>query len=255
MSSTLGIIDSGVGGLTVLQQIVTLMPHAHYIYCADTKHAPYGEKAKDELISLVRRTIEYLVHRNVSTIVFACNTISGAVFTEIQKEYPHITYIQMIQHGLQGLTHYHAHAIGVLATHATVQEGAYVQSLSQYFPHAHIQALPAPQLVLWAEQGITGGKEIEEYIYSLYQQFTIKLDMLILACTHFPYFMESFLAVLPKYISIYNPSYAVAHCVASHYRTSIQEKESKKKNIPHIEWYITGEKSSVQLLATQLGLR
>ena len=253
MSSPIGIIDSGVGGLTVLKEIVAVLPHQHYIYCADTKHIPYGEKSIEELIKLVKHTVQYLVKQNVSLIVVACNTISGTVLKEIEKEYPHITFIQMIQHGLQGVTKYTPHSIGVLATQATIREGTYIKRLSQYFPHASIQALPAPQLVLWAEQGNTSGSDVEAYIQSLYHDFHVQPDLLILACTHFPYFIQILSTVVSQHTHIYNPASSIAQYIMS----LVQPLNTSQSVVypPNIDRYITGKSDILYALASQQGLR
>ena len=252
MSSPIGIIDSGVGGLTVLKEIVAVLPHQHYIYCADTKHVPYGEKSIKELVELVKHTVQYLVKQNVSLIVIACNTVSGAVLTEIEKEYPHITFIQMIQHGLQGVTRYSPNSVGVLATQSTIREGTYIKRLLEYFPYASIQALPAPQLVLWAEQGNICGGDVESYIQTLYRDFRVQPDLLILACTHFPYFMQIFSTVVSQYTHIYNPASSIAQ-----YIVSLVEPLDTVQSVvspPNIDWYITGKSDIVYTLASQQGL-
>lgn len=255
MIPKIAIIDSGVGGLTVLREIVALLPYMQYIYCADTKYAPYGERSNEDLIELVKSTMYYLMQEGVTYVVIACNTISGRVFTAIQKEFNDVTFIQMIEHGLIDIRRYMPHAIGIIATRSTVYEGTYIQAVQHVFPEATVQAIPAPQLVVWAEQGYIYGHEVEEYIKHIYQQFTIPLDILILACTHFPLFMDSFNNIIPSNTIVYNPAYSVARyvytLVCTHISNTLLQQDIC---LPHIQWYITGETRIVYELAHKMKL-
>lgn len=258
---SVGVLDSGVGGLTVLKELYTLLPQVNYIYCADTQHAPYGEKSFEELTVCVKNTIEYLIERDVHYIVIACNTVSGKVLQYIQNLYPHITFIQMIQHGLLGLQQYNINNIGILATYSTVQEGSYYSAVKEYNPHSHIEAIPASRLVLWAEQGITQGKEVDDYIIRLLERFTVPLDILILACTHFPFFNDSIKKKLPTHTILYNPAHAVARQMYNVLLTGIGEQiifsqySQNENNVgPTIDWHITGNNTIVYQFAKTLTL-
>ena len=127
----IGVFDSGIGGLTVLEKLYEACPHEHYIYYADTKNLPYGEKTKDELIDIVRKIFDFYQEQDVKAVVMACNTSSALVYEELMDDYDFRIY-PIIQITAECVAEMHLKRIGVLATNATVESHAYLRSLIEH---------------------------------------------------------------------------------------------------------------------------
>ena len=115
----IGMFDSGIGGLTVLNEYIKLMPNENYIYYADTKHLPYGNKTKEEIISYAENIVEYFISKNVKAIVIACGTASSLAYEHLKRKYD-IPIFDIITPTVKNVT---AKSIGIIATQGSVNSG------------------------------------------------------------------------------------------------------------------------------------
>lgn len=139
----IGIFDSGIGGLTVLKEYVRRMPQENYIYYADTKHLPYGNKTQEEILSYVQEIISYFLSKNVKAIVMACGTASSLAYP-LLKKHCSVPLFDIITPTAQLIQ---ATNIGVLATQGSIQSGQWEKSLRQFHQKINVYSHACPRWV------------------------------------------------------------------------------------------------------------
>jgi len=176
----IGILDSGVGGLTVAKEIIKLLPHENIIYLGDTARVPYGTRSGEVITQFALELVQFLVKKKVKCIVVACNTISATSLPAIRRKSP-VPIIDVIAPTIEYLkTLNKKDKVGAIGTRGTIASGAY-NSVASY-------SVACPLFVPLAEEGMTSGLAVEEiasgYLSGLKK--ATKIDTLILGCTHFP---------------------------------------------------------------------
>jgi glutamate racemase len=185
-SHSIGVFDSGLGGLTVLRALKQAFPHENYIYLGDTARLPYGTKSVETVSRYLDQTMDYLIQRKVKALVVACNTASAALM-EFPRE-SHVPVYNVIEPGAQAALEVSSSLkIGVLATRGTVRGKAYLKALKALNPKVQAFQHAAPLLVPlveegWIEDPLTN-LVLHRYLQPLLQQ---QIDTLILGCTHYP---------------------------------------------------------------------
>ena len=205
----IGIFDSGVGGLTVLHAIRQNLPSADVIYFGDTKNAPYGEKSREQLSALTVASIRLLQERGATNIVSACNSVSASLAISLLDAFdlqPN-QLIEMVGPTVSTFRGSDAR-VALCATPATVQSGIYQNAFRMI--GKDIQAIPVPGLAGAIEFG-KGDAEIETAIREAFSNVDpASFDVLVLACTHYPFAISQFKNVLGASIKIFDPAHAVA---------------------------------------------
>ena len=184
--------DSGVGGLTVLHELLVQIPHEDFIYLADTARFPYGERTQAELESFSLQIAEELVRRHVKLLVVACNSATAAALPALQARMMQTTLgIDVIGVVRPGAVHAVAATrngrVGVLATTATVKSGAYAEAIAAADPHVDLVQVPCPDLTSIIE----GGFPFDQRVVDTVRRYCTPLreagvDTVILGCTHYP---------------------------------------------------------------------
>lgn len=186
-NAAIGIFDSGIGGLTVYQQIAALLPAENLIYLGDTARCPYGTKSHDVVTQYACENSDFLAERHIKMLVVACNTASAVALMALQERYP-IPVIGVIQPGASAAVRSSQNGkIGVIGTEATIASGAYTRALRALEPSLEIYTRACPLLVPlveegWVENGVARST-VATYLSSLKQS---GIDTLILGCTHYP---------------------------------------------------------------------
>ncbi len=183
----IGIFDSGIGGLTVMRRLIEAMPEENMVYFGDTARVPYGNKSQDTILRYTRQIIRFLRSKGVKAIVIACNTASAYALHAIEKEYE-IPIIGVIEPGAYAAAASTRNGrIGIIGTYATIESGAYDNSLLKINPQLAIYKKPCPLFVPFAEEGLTDDiltdLIIERYLSDLRGE---SIDTLLLGCTHYP---------------------------------------------------------------------
>lgn len=196
---SIGVFDSGVGGLTVLKNLVELLPAESFVYLGDTARVPYGNKAPQTVIRYSRQACRFLTQKAVKLIVVACNTASS-VATELLRVDFDIPVIGVIEStSSRAVEVSNGGRIGVIGTRRTISSGAYMRNISLKDPRCEVFGSPAPLLVPLAEEGITSGKIVEEFLHLYLSPLVEKgIDTLILGCTHYKMFEEVIVDFLKK---------------------------------------------------------
>lgn len=183
----IGLLDSGVGGLTVLKAVKDRLPNESFIYIGDTKRCPYGNRSADEITTYTLELVQFLMDQDVKMIVIACNTATAHALETVRKKVD-IPVIGVIEPGSKAAAQTTTKGeIGVLATVGTVDSGFYDRSIMKHNSSVQIKSLPCPEFVEIVEQNKYESEEAERLVQRKLETFkTGKMDTLILGCTHFP---------------------------------------------------------------------
>lgn len=182
----IGMFDSGVGGLTVLKEIMNKCPNEVIIYLGDTKRFPYGSKSKESIISLTKNGIEFLISKGVKAVIIACGTATSQALEEVQKCY-NIPIIGIIDETVEYVKEKGYKNIGVIATTGTIRSKGWQNKLRKSIPDAVISYKACPLLAPMAEEGWTDN-EVAKLTIKKYLEGLKKVECLILGCTHYPLF-------------------------------------------------------------------
>ena len=171
-----GVFDSGIGGINVLSCLIDKYPNNEYIYFGDTKHLPYGDKTKEELLKLSCDAIEFLLTKNVDIIIIACGTISSICYNDIKKKY-NIPVYDIISPTINYLKNSSFNKIGIIGTKRTIESKIFV------IKNKNILMKATPNLVPIIENNLVNEKKDEiESVISCFKDY----DILVLGCTHYP---------------------------------------------------------------------
>ncbi|HLL61156.1 MAG TPA: glutamate racemase [Candidatus Nitrosocosmicus sp.] len=185
----IGFFDSGIGGLSILKEVVKRLPQYNYIYLADNLNVPYGEKSADEIYILTIKAVEFLFHHNCDLVILACNTATTTSLSTIQQQflpakYPEKKVLGITRPAMEGALETHPKIIGVIATEATVRSESFPIELNNLHENIPVFQQACPKLVPLIESGKT--EEIDsilpDYLNPLLEK---NIDTLILGCTHY----------------------------------------------------------------------
>ncbi|MEY4493033.1 MAG: hypothetical protein RL355_382 [Actinomycetota bacterium] len=182
----IGVMDSGVGGLTVVRSILDQLPNEPVIYVGDTAHSPYGPRPIAEVRELALNILDSLVDRDVKALVIACNSASAAMLRDARERYS-IPVIEVIQPAVRrAVSATRTGHIGVIGTAATINSGAYADAFAAA-TQIQLTSAACPKFVELVEAGITSGPEVlevaKEYLAPILKD---EVDTLVLGCTHYP---------------------------------------------------------------------
>jgi glutamate racemase len=205
----IGIIDSGYGGLSIVQELAHQQRHIPFVYIGDNAHNPYGTKTKSEIMAYGQAMIDYLLayKPEIETIIIACNTLCAAALPALEQRYPTIMLIPITRFGARGACmSFNAH-VTVMATQFTIETGYYPQLITQYDARIITQQINAQPLVAMVESGKLDIRHIEAVV----AQIAATSDTLILGCTHFPFLYNVLRPLVPTSVQIVDPAVG---CVA-----------------------------------------
>lgn len=182
-----GVFDSGVGGISVLRELLKLMPNENYIYYGDSKNAPYGPKTLEEVRRLTIEHIDFLAEKGVKAVVVACNTATSAAIHLLRERYPDMPVIG-IEPALKPAVLYKANAkVLVMATPMTIREEKFQHLMEHYEDQAEIYPLSCPGLPEFVEAGNLDGADLEAFLREMLAPYMGKVDAVVLGCTHYPF--------------------------------------------------------------------
>ena len=189
MSKTLGIFDSGVGGLTVLDRVIDRSCYDRIVYFGDTARVPYGSKGKDTIVRYGKQDVRFLLTQNVDEIIVACGTVSANALEELKSEFD-ISIRGVIDAAAQAASAATKNGkIGVLGTEATIRSGIYESKLRALAPNASVHSVACPLFVPLVENGFFAFENAivrETCRYYLKPLKDAGVDTVVLGCTHYP---------------------------------------------------------------------
>ena len=247
---SIGLFDSGIGGISVVKILKKYFPYENIIYIADTKNFPYGKKKKKHLIYLTEKIIKFFIYNKINNIIVACNTISSVVLPNIcNKNYmsisgvllPTVKYIfDNIKNG----------RIGIIATEATVNSNYYEKMIIKNGINSKIISVPCPELANLIESGDINSSYLKKMLKNyLTPIISNNCNYLILGCTHYSFIKSSIIEILRnKNITIIDPAYPTINDFKK-----IYHKNDNIKNIKSI-CYVTGDKEKFYRTLNNIGL-
>ena len=209
----IGVFDSGVGGISVLKNLVNVLPNENYIYFGDTARVPYGEKTKEQLVQFVIEILNWYKANNTKAVLMACNTSSAIVLDIVKKNYD-FPIFGLIQPTAKYISSLDVDEIGIIATSATVNSKAYSKAITDHDPQKEVFEMACPGLVEIVENGqifsnVTNIR-VSKYINPLLEK---KVDKIVLGCTHYPYLSNIINQITNKPDMLIDPAYYLVQSV------------------------------------------
>ena len=193
----IGVFDSGLGGISVLKELMALMPEEHYLYFGDSANAPYGSRTTEEVRQLTLAAAKKLTSEyGLKALVIACNTATAAAVKDVRETYPDLIVIGIEPALKVAADHFPGGRIGVMATEVTLREEKFDTLLHRFDEDCTITKIPAPGLVQLIEAGKVDGEETEDLLRQILRDHIGKLDALVLGCTHYPFAAKAISRVL-----------------------------------------------------------
>ena len=182
-----GVFDSGVGGISVLRELVRQLPNEDFVYFGDSANAPYGEKSRDQVLRLSRDIVDRLLDEGAKAIVIACNTATSAAAAELRAEYAHVPIIG-VEPALKPATLANEGGrILVMATPITLRLDKYQQLAEKWGSGHEVISAPCPGLAARIEQGDLQASDLKRLLRELVGEYAGKVDCIVLGCTHYPF--------------------------------------------------------------------
>ena len=192
----IAVFDSGIGGISVLRELVKQMPGERFLYFGDSANAPYGEKSTQQVQDLTMAAAERLVARGIKALVIACNTATSAAISKLRQTYPDLIVVGIEPALKPAVDRFPQGHIGIMATQVTLREEKLHQQLSR-FPDMQVALIPAPGLVQNIEAGKADDPETRKMLEGFLAPYIGNLDALVLGCTHYPFVKDIVAEILP----------------------------------------------------------
>lgn len=232
----IGVFDSGVGGLTVLEELVKFLPNENFIYLADQKNCPYGTKKDEELLKILINNVKYFINIDVKAIVIACNTASLYI-NELQKltSIPIISVIEPTC--MKAIKTTNNKKVAVVATNMTIRKGRYQEILKNN--NIDVYPVPASEFVDYIETKNLSEEDFEKLVFNKLHHLKNEVDTLIHGCTHFSIIEDQMRKVLGdiNYIACGNPT-------SQYLKNLLEEKDllNYNKSVKQVLIYTTNNK-------------
>lgn len=216
----IAVLDSGLGGLTVVNALRRVLPAEDLIYFGDTAHLPYGNKSPATVCRFVRQIVEFLLPMNPKHLVIACNTATALALPTISAEFPQLSISGVIEPGARAAVvaagARRLPAIGVIATEGTVRSKAYERAILQRRNLARVMLRSTPLLVPMIEEGRTSEDPLVQTALRQYLQSMVmrKVDVLVLGCTHYPLVKAAIAKVIGPNVKLIDSAEQCAQDVA-----------------------------------------
>ncbi len=234
MNKKIGVLDSGIGGTTVLNKIVELLPNEEYIYYADTKNNPYGEKSEEELYKIVKEIVTFLINKkNCKIIVLACNTATTKCMKKLQKEFPDMLFVGTVPAVKVACDNHYKHTL-VLATPATIDSERMAELVKD-------NKKDDQEMILYPCPGLADAieKERKDKIIQILKKIKQemqdkKIDSIVLGCTHYPLIKDQIKEYFPN-VMLLDGSFGVAQEVKRQLESHNLLSQTSTGNIEYID--------------------
>jgi glutamate racemase len=235
--AAIGIFDSGIGGLTVLQQVARLLPHERLVYLGDTARTPYGTKSPDVVRQYACENADFLMSRGLKMLVVACNTVSAVAMDMLRDRYE-IPVVGVIEPGVQTALKYRKkRRVGVIGTEATITSRAYTHALHACDTAVEVLTRACPLFVPLVEEGWIENNVAREaalvYLSSLKHS---GIDTLILGCTHYPLLKKCLADILGPTVRLIDSAEETAKVVRA---TLVEKKLLRRQGDGGASFFVT----------------
>lgn len=247
----IGIVDSGLGGLTVLKEALNQLPNESYVYVGDNGRAPYGPRPFEEIQYFMHQIVNFLISQyDIKMLVVACNTATVAALDYLKDQFS-IPIIGVISAGSQvaaSLTH--NQRIAVIGTKGTIDSGIYPKAIRSYNPTTQVFSLACPEFVLWVEDGKYESTQTDCFVKSILQPlFDKKIDTLVLGCTHFPIIQSSIQRAVGSEVTLVDSGVEMLQSVNS--ALDKLNLASARTPLGDLRLYTTGDRRKFKVFASK----
>ena len=246
-NSSIGIFDSGFGGLTVMKAIQALLPHENIVYFGDTARLPYGTKSRDTILRYSIENTSFLIQQGIKALVVACHTACSFALEELQQKFD-IPIIGVTTPMIQQVAQISSRGkIAILGTRGTITSGAYQNAIQELLPQAEISPIACQLLVPLVEEGYIDhpitAMALFEYLHFLKNK---DIDTIILACTHFPLLLKQIQQTVGPHVQVVDPA---QFCAAS-LLNILEEKEllNPALTTPDIQFFVSDDPDKFRFL-------
>lgn len=245
---SIGVFDSGIGGLTVVKHLSTVLPNEHIVYFGDTARVPYGSKSNSTVVDYSIQDTNFLLHKNVKYVVVACNTASSIAVDELKKRFD-VPIIGVILPGAEfAVKQSRNRKVGVIGTRATINNKAYSKAIKDLDKNIEVLEKACPLFVPLAEEGWTHHQatyEIaEEYLKELRKK---EIDTLVLGCTHYPILADVIQEVIGNNVKLIDSGVAAAEVVKNEIHKL--KLETNHKDHPNLDLFVSDIPTKFQEVA------
>jgi glutamate racemase len=251
----IAVFDSGVGGLTVLHELLVRLPHEDYVYLGDTARFPYGDRSREDLTRFSLQVADELLARRAKLLVVACNSATAAALPALQARMRQTTLgIDVLgvvrPEAVQAVTSTRNGRIGLLATPATVASGAYARAVAAADPHVRLESVSCPDLA----PIIPGGFPFDQRVVDTVRSYTGSLraagvDTVILGCTHYPLVGPMLQRMLGRGVTLVTSGAAVAR--RAEHVLAVDGLESPREGEGDYRFLCTGDVEAFHALGTR----
>lgn len=252
MNQAIGVIDSGVGGLTVAHELMRQLPKEKLIYLGDTARCPYGPRSKVEVQQFTWEMVEFLLGKNIKMLVIACNTATAFTLKDLQEKLD-IPVIGVIQPGARAAIKVTNNAhIGVIGTEGTIKSKAYTEALQIINDAIRVYPLACPLLAPMVENGITTGTEAQAVVAASLAPLKeyMQMDTLILGCTHYPLLKHTIQQFIGDKVTIISSSEETARETST--ILDVHQLLNIEDQMPTHQFYTTGELAMFNKIAKSI---
>lgn len=237
----IGVMDSGLGGLSVVRLIQQQLPNESIVFVGDEGHFPYGTKPQAEVRKFVLKIGEYFEKYPVKLMVIACNTATAAALAMAKKELS-IPVLGVIHPGAQAAVNTNAHTIGVIGTDSTIKDGAYEREIHKIDPTINVISKATQPLVSIVEHGLTNTPQTQRTVNEQLSIFdTHPVDALILGCTHFPFLRNQIQNKVGEKTKLVDPAKETINYI----QTLLKSKNMLSDDKATYHLYSTGNKNTL----------
>ncbi|MFL2638620.1 MAG: glutamate racemase [Flavobacteriaceae bacterium] len=210
LNSPIGIFDSGIGGISIFEEIKKVLPNENIIYLADNFNSPYGKKSKNLITKLSFSNANFLIEKGCKLIVVACNTATTNSIKELRSKFS-IPFVGVEPPIKPASEKTKTGVIGVLATSGTLKSGLFNNTTLNYTSNVKMIEKSANGLVELIEKGVFSGEKITKILKkSLKPMIKEKIDILCLGCTHYPIIIDTIQSLVPNHVQVIHSGIAVA---------------------------------------------
>lgn len=247
----IGVIDSGVGGLSVLLEIRKQFAHEDCLYFADQAHIPYGPRPPEDIRRFVVSITRFLLRFDIKLLVIACNTASAAALNYVRSEFPLLPIVGMEPAVKPAAQQSKTHVVGVIATQATFQGELFASLVERFARDVRVLEQVCPRLVGQVEAGELDTPETLDLLHTyLDPMLAERMDVLVLGCTHYPFLLPAIRRIVGPEVQIVDPSPAVAR-QAGRVLESLN-LFNPSPGLGSLTCYTTGDPASLCELAAEL---
>jgi len=232
-----GVFDSGLGGLSVLRELVKTQPEYDYVYLGDNARVPYGGRSTKLVYEFTKKAIDFLMAKNCTLVIIACNTATASALRKIQQEYLPKKYsdrkvLGVVLPAVEAVIENQSKKVGVIGTYTTIKTKTFVKELKKLSPKIEVFQQACPLLVPIVEEGELGWEGLDlilnKYFINLKKE---QIDSLILGCTHYGLIEKNIQKAVGKNVKIISEGKETAKKLKDYFKKhqDIEKKLSKNK--------------------------